>query len=113
MKVVTILYPGERTITVEIEGSTTSEILENAFASFNHGSGRVHETLNGRPGCRSMSVNDLVKVDDKWFQCESIGWKEVTEQYVYELEEEVRTHASFKEFGAWFTLSEVMYQKRK
>lgn len=111
--IVTILYPGDRTIRVEIEGSTREEILENAFAAFNHGSGQEHETLNGRPGCRSMCTRDFVKLDDVWFQCESIGWKEVTEDYVKEIEDEVVNHPLYKEHGGWFALSEVMYQKRK
>ena len=112
--VVKIVYPGERVISdIKIEGSTREEVLENTFAAFNHGSGKEHETLKGRPGCRSMSKNDLVQVGGVWFQCESFGWKEVTEEYVNEIDSEVRRHPLYKEHGAWFALSDVMYQKRK
>lgn len=85
--------------------------LERVFAEWNHGSGMECEMfINSKK--RSLSVNDIVCVNGKYFQCESFGWKEVAPQYVIYLEEAVANHPS-RHHGAWFALSEVMYSKRK
>ena len=85
--------------------------LERVFAEWNHGSG-MESAMFIESKKRSLSVNDIVCVNGKYFQCESFGWKEVASQYVNDLEEAVANHPS-RHHGAWFALSEVMYSKRK
>ena len=57
---------------------------------------------------RSLSVNDIVCVNGTYYQCLPYGWKEVTTEYVINLENEVSNHPRRSE-GAWFALSDVMY----
>lgn len=111
-KHVTIKQPGERFVNVYLEGDSVEEILENAFAAFNHGSGQEHELFLAS-SMRSLSVNDLVRIGTTWYQCESIGWKEVTEQYVDDLEKAVVEHPSYALHGAWFALSELAWERKK
>jgi len=92
--------------------SSDEETLENVFGQFNHGSGNEHPLLL-KHKTRSLSVNDTVRVNDKWYQCMSIGWEQVSNEYVDELEKEVVNHPSFKEHGPWFALHDVMWDKRK
>jgi hypothetical protein len=77
---------------------------------FNHGSGVESEMfLNSK--CRSLSVNDIVAVNGKYHLCESFGWKEVTAEFVNDLEEEVSNHPN-RIHGAWFCLQDIMRQGR-
>lgn len=59
-------------------GPTAKEALEQAFEEFNIGADRQ---------CRSMSVGDVVKIDAKYFYCDSAGWKEIGEAQLHELEQ--------------------------
>jgi len=52
-----------------------------------------------------------VGVNGKYYLCESFGWKEVTPQFVNELEEEVSNHPNRIQ-GAWFALNDVMYARK-
>lgn len=45
-------------------------VLEELFKKFN-----LHHPPDFRG--HSLSVSDLVKLDDKYYYCQSIGWKEV------------------------------------
>lgn len=110
-KHVTIKYPGDRFVNVHMYGESDMEILEMVFAGFNHGSGQEYEIfLNSK--MRSLSVNDLVQVGSQWYQCQSFGWKEITEEEVAELELAVIRHPSYEEHGAWFALSEIMWNRK-
>lgn len=111
-KNVYINYPGDIGISVELEGSNIEEILENAFAAFNSGSGREHPEFSKNRRLRSLSVNDTICIDKEWYQCASIGWEKVTAKYVDELEKEVVSHPMFEEHGPWYALSEIMYSKK-
>jgi hypothetical protein len=109
---VVIKYPADRNFEVCLEGDTHPEILENAFAAFNGGSGQEHpEFLASRT--RSLSVNDLVQVDGFWYQCESCGWTAVTESDVMELEKAVKEHPYYDQHGAWFALNELAWERKK
>lgn len=108
---VVIKYPAERNFEVSLEGDTHPEILENAFAAFNGGSGREHpEFLASR--ARSLSVNDLVMIEGAWYQCASFGWTPLTESDVMELEKAVKEHSAYEVHGAWFALSEIMWDRK-
>ena len=61
---------------------------------------------------RSMSVNDIVCVNGRYFQCESIGWNEVDSVYMNDLENEV-SRSKYRDTSAYMALSEVMWDRRK
>ena len=54
----------------EIDGDDVYAVLEALFTKFN-----IYwpEDFHGH----SMSVSDIVKIDNKYYYCDSIGWKEV------------------------------------
>lgn len=54
-----------------------SQVLEILFGRFNHGSGEECQDFLYRK-CRSLSVNDFVRLNGEWFQCRSQGWDSVT-----------------------------------
>jgi hypothetical protein len=68
-------------------------ILEDVFGEWNHGSG-------------------MESVNDRYFQCVSIGWNEVDIAYVNDLENEVSTN-KYRDTSAWMALSDVMWQRIK
>jgi hypothetical protein len=113
MKEITINYPADKLFTIQLpDEDSHAQILENVFASCNYGSGQeCEEFKNGR--MRSLSVNDFVKIDNQWYQCESIGWKAVTEEYVNEIEELVINHPKYSLYGGWTALNDIMWSKRK
>ncbi len=109
--IVHVIYPDEAVHSFVMETDmVVSDILERVFAEWNHGSGMESE-LFIRSNKRSLSVNDIVGVNGKYYLCESFGWKEVTAEYVNELEEEVSNHPSRIQ-GAWFALNDVMYARK-
>lgn len=108
MKNVLVNYVGDVAIKLCMHGESDMEILEMVFAGCNHGSGFEYEAFLAQK-VRSLSVHDLVRVDDKWYQCESVGWKLVTDEYVDLLERLVANHPSFKEEGPWYALQQVMW----
>lgn len=109
MKNVLVNYVGDVAINLSISGDAADgDVLETVFAQFNHGSGQEHPLFLEKK-VRSLSVHDLVRVDDKWYQCESVGWKLVTDEYVDSLERLVVNHPSFKEEGPWYVLQQVMW----
>lgn len=108
---VVIKYPAERDFEVYMEGETHEEILENTFAGFNHGSHQEHPTFLAAK-VRSLSVNDLVCVGGFWYQCASVGWAPLTESDVIELEKAVKEHPTYEVHGAWFALSEIVYEQK-
>ena len=109
-----VIYPDEFTsgFIIKTEGEVDPhDILEMVFAQWNHGSGLESELfINSKK--RSMSVNDIVCVNGRYWQCASFGWNEVTTDYVNELEEEVSNHP-LRQQGAWFALNDVMYSRKK
>jgi hypothetical protein len=111
---VRIIYPDEYSLIFNFETDANIEvndILEMIFAQWNHGSGLESE-LFIRSKKRSLSVGDIVCVNNRYFQCASFGWNEVTSEYVTQLEKEVATHPR-RHDGAWFALSEVMWQYKQ
>jgi len=108
-----INYPGCASRTFFVNSDlVVSELLEKVFAWFNHGSGQeAHFFLESK--MRSLSKNDCVNIDGQWYQCASIGWNEITDERVDELERLVVAHPLFKEHGAWFCLNDVMWEKYK
>ena len=113
MKKVIVNYPGDNLITINLEDAPSHEqILAKVFASCNHGSGQECEEFKNAK-TRSLSVNDLVKIDDQWYQCVSFGWKAVSEEFVDEIEKAVVDHPKFSLYGAWSALDDIMWSKRK
>jgi hypothetical protein len=112
MKKVIVNYPGDNLITINLEDAPSHEqILAKVFASCNHGSGQECEEFKNAK-TRSLSVNDLVKIDDQWYQCSSFGWKEVTEEFVDEIEKLVVDHPNLSLYGEWSALYDIMWSKR-
>ena len=117
MKAVSIkvVYPGEFTASsVELRADAIphSEILEDMFASWNHGSQRESKDFLNRR-VRSMSVNDIVVIDDQPYQCLNYGWAPVSASFVTELEQRVKDHPLFTEHGAWPALSQIMWESSR
>ena len=108
-----VILPADKVISfVHESDDTVDSILEVVFGMFNHGSGIESELfLNSK--CRSLSVNDIVCVNGKYYQCLPCGWNEVTEQFVYDLEEEVENNPLTLAHGPWFGLNEVMWNRKK
>ena len=103
-----VIYPDEATYSyVATNDMSVEDNLERVFAEWNHGSGMECEMFI-KSNKRSLSVNDIVFVNNKYFQCQSVGWKQVTDEYVYQLEQHVANSPRRSE-GAWFALSDVMY----
>ena len=110
--IVHVIYPDEAVHSFVMETDmVVSDILERVFAEWNHGSGMESE-LFIRSKKRSLSVNDIVAVNGTYYLCESFGWKEVTPQFVNELEKEVANHSTRMVHGAWFALNDVMYARK-
>ena len=103
-----VIYPDEATYSyVTTNDMSVEDNLERVFAEWNHGSGMECEMfINSKK--RSLSVNDIVCVNGTYYQCLPYGWKEVTTEYVINLENEVSNHPRRSE-GAWFALSDVMH----
>jgi hypothetical protein len=105
-----VIYPDDFTSSFIMDNDmSTADILERVFAEWNHGSGMECE-LFIHSKKRSLSVNDIVCVNGKYFQCQSVGWNKVTDEYVYQLEQDVANSPRRSE-GAWFALSDVMYSR--
>ena len=109
--IVHIIYPCEKVISfIHESDDTVDSILESAFAMFNHGSGVESEMfLNSK--CRSLSVNDIVGINNKYYLCESFGWKEVTAEFVNDLEEEVENNPNMIH-SPWHALQDVMWNRQ-
>ena len=108
-----VIYPADKVISfVHNSDDTVENILEVVFGMFNHGSNSESELfLNSK--CRSLSVNDIVLLNGKYYLCESFGWKEVTVDFVNNLEEEVENNPLTLAHGPWFGLGEVMWNRKK
>jgi hypothetical protein len=109
-----VIYPDEFTagFIIKTDGEVDPhDILETVFAQWNHGSGCECE-LFVKSQKRSLCVNDIVCVNGRYWQCASFGWNEVTAEYVNELEEAVGKHPH-RHDGAWFALSDVMWDWNK
>ena len=105
-----VIYPDEATYSyVATNDMSVEDNLERVFAEWNYGSGMECEMFI-KSNKRSLSVNDIVCVNGKYFQCQSVGWKQVTDEYVINLENEVANSPRRSE-GAWFALSDVMYSR--
>jgi hypothetical protein len=110
--IIHIIYPADKVVSFVHESDDTVEnILEIAFGMFNHGSGSESE-LFLKSNYRSLSVNDIVGINDKYYLCESFGWKEVTAEFVNDLEEEVENNPLNLSHGPWFCLQDIMRQDR-
>lgn len=107
-----VIYPDEATYSyVATNDMSVEDNLERVFAEWNHGSGMECEMFI-KSNKRSLSVNDIVCVNGKYFQCQSFGWKKVTMEYVNELEKEVSLHPTRYAYGTWYALTEIMYGRR-
>jgi len=108
-----VIYPDEAAYSfVAINDLSQEDNLERVFAEWSHGSGMECELFIGSKK-RSLSVNDIVCVNGRCYQCESYGWKEVSAEYVNQLEKDVATHPHRFDHGPWFALSEVMWGRKR
>lgn len=109
-----VCYPGDKIVIFSTvsEAPTQEFLLEEIFAQFNAGSGQESkEFIDAR--VRSLSVNDFVVIDGIGYQCQSCGWKEVSENFIAKVIEMVEDHPMLKVHGAWFALSDAMRILRK
>jgi hypothetical protein len=108
-----IVYPGEKKIVFDRQPVVLREfpevldypiILEETFAQWNRGSGQESKKFLRQKNCRSLSVGDFVRVQDKWFHCDMIGWNEVSAEFVenfqHKIEEFLRQHPDHIPFSA-------------
>lgn len=113
MKKVIVNYPGDNLFTIHLEDAPThDQILDNVFASCNYGSGSECKEFRDAQ-VRSLSVNDFVRIDSQWYQCASFGWKNVSEEFVDEIEKLVVDHPRYKDDGGWSALNDIMWTRRK
>lgn len=112
--IITINYPGceARTFAHTSAFDKPETVLEEIFAAFNHGSGKESE-LFLKSKMRSLSVHDFVRVNTQWYQCKSVGWEKVAEEFVDNIEKAVVDHPKYALYGGWFCLSDVMWTKFK
>jgi len=103
---VSVIYPAEFTMSFSLEGDCKHTLLEQIFEQWNAGSGRESDLFKNSK-VRSLSVNDIVCINDEYFQCKSLGWQSVSKEYVEDLENKVKSHSDFDRYGAWFTLSRL------
>jgi len=106
-----VIYPDEATYSfIAINDLSAEDNLERVFAEWNHGSGMECE-LFIESKKRSLSVNDIVCVNGRYYQCASYGWIRRSAEFVNQLEKEVAIHPRRFDGGgnsAWFALNEVM-----
>lgn len=109
---ITIKYPGSSNRSFIFDSPLDEEsVLEKIFAWFNHGSGQECSAfLNGK--MRSLSVNDFVCVNGQWYQCKSVGWEKVTQNYVNKIENAVIDHPLFAMYGSFYCLDEIMFRAK-
>jgi hypothetical protein len=106
-----IIYPAESVYSYVMETDASVEnILEYVFPGWNHGSG-VESKIFINSKKRSLSVNDVVAVNAVYFQCLPCGWKEVTAEFVNDLEEEVENNSNMIH-SPWHALQDVMWNRR-
>ena len=103
-----IIYPADRTFIINDMEGTTEEQLEKVFAGFNGGSGQEFQIFLDS-GCRSMSVNDFVCINDQWYQCASVGWNKVTRNYLNIITEQVENKVNNLTNNAWSVLNDIMF----
>lgn len=111
---ITVWLPGETIVPFDEECSeTNSEALEQIFAWFNAGSGNEHRLFKAM---RSLSVGDFVGIDRQWFQCLSIGWRNVSFDFVRKIEDAVQHRmnvavANNKQESPWFILNSMKHEQ--
>lgn len=93
---------------------TKSQVLELMFGWFNHGSGSECQMFLDKK-CRSLSVNDFVRLNDEWFQCRSVGWDKVDGSLVRNQIEAakaacVQGHGQVSMWSALYTLNHGDYK---
>jgi hypothetical protein len=109
--IIHIIYPAESVYSYVMETDASVEnILEYVFSGWNHGSG-VESKIFINSKKRSLSVNDIVAVNALYFQCLSFGWKEVTAEFVNDLEEEVENNPNMIH-SPWHALQDVMWNRQ-
>jgi len=109
--IIHIIYPADKVVSfIHESDDTVDSILESAFAMFNHGSGSESE-LFLKSNYRSLSVNDIVGINDKYYLCLSFGWKEVTAEFLNDLEEEVENNPNMIH-SPWHALQDVMWKRQ-
>ena len=112
---VTICYPDQHLFatSMEVENTDTDQdILERVFAEWNDGSGKECDDFI-KQQLRSLSVNDVVIVNDVYYQCVNIGWNQISEQEFLEIEKAVATHQLrlSRQGGASIALNRVMWNR--
>lgn len=111
-----VIYPDEFFqvfhLEMQFEDATSVwAVLDEVFGQWNDSP--FQSKLSKESNVRSLSVNDFVSVNGVFYQCQSIGWTEVSPEYVSGLVLEVRNHPYRRERGAWICLNDIMYQRGK
>lgn len=104
---ITIIYPADFTYMYNINSDNChDDILFDIFNEWNDGSGCECEVFKNFR-VRSMSVGDVVGINNHWYQCMPIGWKKISVAEVLQLETDVQNHPLYKQ-GPWFALKQVL-----
>lgn len=107
--IIKIVYPGEFSFTYV---PNTFFSLDDVFHAWNAGSTQECDEFK-HLRVRSMCSNDCVCVNGTWYQCMSVGWREVTKEFVDYLEQKVIEHPDYEEMRAWSCLNNIMWERKK
>lgn len=112
-----IIYPGEREFynySLKLPNSSNiQDVLEKTFNEWNAGSGQeCKEFIESK--ARSLNKNDIVIINDTYYQCMSYGWNVVSREYIIKLENDVynliHNNPKYKD-NPWEALQEIMHQR--
>ena len=112
---VTVVYPDLYFFPYTITSKETdpAKLLERIFKEWNHGSGKECKLfIDNR--VNSLSVNDIVILNDKNYLCLEAGWEVISTAEVLSIEKAVATHPERHSKGTSYVLQKVMderYQK--
>jgi hypothetical protein len=105
-----VKFPGDREIDVLRPAKANPDhLLQQIFDEFNDGSTHACEEFKAQKECRSFSAFDFVRLNEQWYQCQSVGWEAVTQEFVEEIDRKVREHPLFLVHGSWVALDRVMF----
>ena len=113
-RTIKIIQPCEKTVIFPVNTDKTDlNLLEDVFDWFNGGSGKESPLFTNM---RSLSVNDFVIIDDNIYQCASVGWKNVDEDYMYMIINNVTDLVDAdtnNHYSPWYFLNEIMWNMKK
>jgi hypothetical protein len=87
---VTVIYPGEATFGFCYKlnpNDSHDQVLEQVYNNFNKASKDLSSVYSLKK--RTLGINDIVRIEKTYYQRELNTWREVTEEYVVELEKKL------------------------